>query len=213
MQQMAAIFPPSGRNAINLDVRNVHWTVRTRYTPVPAAAHGTRRLCSRRCGRAVSGAAESRVRCSGSASQPVFEKLADLLGVLITLDETIRYNEHLLPHWQLYRRYRHRAALRWTLARRRTDALRPIQRVWSPPPPPGDPHVACSRGRGDCHDDRMMGMIANDPARFGVDDTKLRQVTRMLQSIEGTVLEGRIFEVGNARACGVARQELAKKRR
>ena len=36
--------------------------------------------------------------------QPVFEKLADLLGVLITLDEIIRYNENLLQHWQLYRR-------------------------------------------------------------------------------------------------------------
>ena len=41
----------------------------------------------------------------------------------------------------------------------------------------------------------MIGVVANDPARFGVEENKLRMVTRMLQTIEGTVLDGQIFEV------------------
>jgi hypothetical protein len=41
----------------------------------------------------------------------------------------------------------------------------------------------------------MIGVVASDPKRFEVEENKLRQVTRMLQTIEGTVLEGTIFEV------------------
>ena len=45
----------------------------------------------------------------------------------------------------------------------------------------------------------MIGIVAGDPARFGVEENKLRMVTRMLQTIEGTVLDGQIFEVMEAR--------------
>jgi hypothetical protein len=102
MQQLGALFTPTGRNVVGLDVRNVHWTVR------PSPLHGPRAtsrplillsscsvcVCMRTC-----------VCTYGLGAQPVFEKLADLLGVLITLDEIIRYNDNLQQHWQLYKRY------------------------------------------------------------------------------------------------------------
>ena len=90
MQQLAALYTPTGRNAVGLDVRNVHFAVclptEIARPPVPSLR------------------AHSAFSFLRAMLQPVFEKLADLLGVLITLDEIIRYNENLLQHWQLYRR-------------------------------------------------------------------------------------------------------------
>jgi len=37
--------------------------------------------------------------------------------------------------------------------------------------------------------------VASDPARYGVDTIQLRQLTRMLQAIEGELLDGRIYLV------------------
>jgi len=41
----------------------------------------------------------------------------------------------------------------------------------------------------------MIGVVASDPARYGVDTIQLRQLTRMLQAIEGELLDGRIYLV------------------
>jgi len=41
---------------------------------------------------------------TGIHFQPIFEHLGDALSILVILDEMLNSNEHLLDHWQQYKR-------------------------------------------------------------------------------------------------------------
>lgn len=41
----------------------------------------------------------------------------------------------------------------------------------------------------------MIALVRTDPAKFGTSEDKLKLLEKMLQKIEGTVLEGAIFKV------------------
>jgi len=41
----------------------------------------------------------------------------------------------------------------------------------------------------------MIALVRTDPAKFGASEEKLKLLEKMLQKIEGTVLEGAIFKV------------------
>jgi len=41
----------------------------------------------------------------------------------------------------------------------------------------------------------MIALIRNDPSRFEAEEGKLRLVEKMLQRIEGRVLDGSIYQV------------------
>ena len=42
---------------------------------------------------------------------------------------------------------------------------------------------------------RVIASISGAPADYGVDESKLRPFDRLLQSLEGKLMEGKIFEV------------------
>jgi len=80
MRQLASLWTPNKVNNVHFEVSNVHFLVNKFFSLLHDLTHVVPR-------------------------QIIFEKLADLFGVLISLDKVIDTNEYLNDHWTLYKRY------------------------------------------------------------------------------------------------------------